>query len=213
MIDEKDFEAVINARFTAPVYSRLKAARIGIAGLGGLGSHIAAALARCGTGYLCIADFDTVELSNLNRQMYTAQDIGRRKTEATADKLKQINPFINIVQHHIRITDENAADIFSGCDIVCEAFDVPESKAMLVNTILTRCPDKYVIASSGLAGFADGNTIKTRKITDRFILCGDGENGIENGIGLTAPRVMICAGHAALAAVRIILEESLEELK
>lgn len=207
MIAEKDFEAVINARFTAPVYSRLKSARIGVAGLGGLGSHIAAALARCGTGYLCIADFDTVELSNLNRQLYSIEDLGRRKTEATAEKLKKINPFINIAQRQLRITEENAAEVFSDCDIVCEAFDVPEAKAMLVNTLLSRCPDKYVVSSSGMAGFSDGNTIKTRKITKRFILCGDGENGIENGIGLTAPRVMICAGHAALAAVRIVLEE------
>lgn len=206
MISEAEFERVINARFTEPIYDKLKKARVGVAGLGGLGSHITAALARCGIGYLHIVDFDSVDISNLNRQFYNVTHIGRAKTDVMREEAAKINPYITVKTDTVRINSENAAEIFADCDIVCEAFDVPQAKAMLVNTILEKCPDKYLVSASGMAGFSDANTIKTRKITDRFYMCGDGVNGIENGIGLTAPRVMICAGHEALAAVRIILE-------
>ena len=207
MISEKEFERVINGRFTEPVYNKLKAARVGVAGLGGLGSHIALSLARCGIGYIHIVDFDTVDISNLNRQMYMTDDIGARKTDVIKERISQINPYITVRADAMRVDRGNAARLFSDCDIICEAFDVPKNKAELVNTLLEQCPQKYVISGSGMAGFADANIIKTKRITDRFYICGDGVNGIENGIGLVAPRVMICAGHQALAAVQIILEK------
>ncbi len=71
-----ELEALMAARHTPGVHTKLKAATVGIAGLGGLGSSIAVALARVGVGKLIVADFDVVEPSNLNRQQYFVDQIG-----------------------------------------------------------------------------------------------------------------------------------------
>ncbi len=204
MVSEAEIEAVINARFSEPVYKTLKGASVGVAGLGGLGSHIAVALARCGIGRLVIADFDTVELTNINRQFYNLSHMGRRKTDVMKEEISKINPYVCVEVSDCVICESNAGAVFKSCDVVIEAFDKPESKAELVNALLSQT-QTTVVASSGMAGFYDGNEIVTKKISNRFYLCGDGKHGIENGTGLTAPRVMICAGHCALAAVRIML--------
>ncbi|MGN1423139.1 MAG: sulfur carrier protein ThiS adenylyltransferase ThiF [Oscillospiraceae bacterium] len=204
-ITEEQFAQAVNSRSSAPIYQRLKPARVGVAGLGGLGSNIAAALARGGVGHLTVADFDRVELSNINRQLYTLKDIGRNKTDALTDIIAQINPFCEITARCARVTAENCTRIFADCDIVCEAFDLPDQKAMLVNTLLEKCPEKYIISGSGMAGSGRANEIVTRRITDRFYLCGDGKTDAAGGEGLTAARVMICAGHQASKVIEIIL--------
>ena len=81
-ITEAEFAQAVDSRSDKPIYSIMRSSRIGIAGLGGLGSNIAAALARSGVGHLILADFDTVELSNINRQLYTLNHIGQKKAEA-----------------------------------------------------------------------------------------------------------------------------------
>ncbi|MGN0577837.1 MAG: sulfur carrier protein ThiS adenylyltransferase ThiF [Ruminiclostridium sp.] len=204
-ITEEQFAGAVNSRSSTPIYDKLKCARVGIAGLGGLGSNIAAALARSGVGHLAIADFDRVELSNINRQIYTLYHIGQSKTEALKNILGEINPFCEITAHCIKITEDNCTGIFADCDIVCEAFDDPAQKAMLVNTLLEKCPKKYIISGSGMAGFGRANEIVTRRITDRFYLCGDGKTDVAEGDGLTAARVMVCAGHQASKAIELIL--------
>ncbi len=204
-ITEEQLAQAVNSRSRKPIYDRLKSARVGIAGLGGLGSNIAAALVRSGVGHLTVADFDRVELSNINRQAYSLGHIGMKKTDALKEILAGINPFCEVIPHFIKITAENCAGIFSDCDIVCEAFDLPEQKAMLVNTLLEKCPEKYVISGSGMAGWGRANEIRTRKLTDRFYLCGDGRTDVADGEGLTASRVIICAGHQASKVIEIIL--------
>ena len=89
-------------------------------------------------------------------------------------------------------------------DIVCEAFDNAEAKAMLVNKVLETMPEKYLISGSGMAGFGSGNNIKTRKITDKFYICGDEVSDVNDGIGLVSSRVMICAAHQAHIILRIL---------
>ena len=209
-ITEAAFETAIDSRCDKPIYRLMKSARVGIAGLGGLGSNIAAALARSGVGHLTLADFDTVELSNINRQLYTLSDIGQKKAGALPEILHRINPFCEITSHSIRVTPENLAELFADCDILIEAFDVPEQKAMLVNTVLEQMPDKYLICGSGMAGFGNANAITTRRITDKLTICGDGVTDVADGVGLTASRVMICAGHMAARAVEIILSNRSE---
>lgn len=204
-ITEEQFAQAVNSRSSKPIYEKLKSVRVGIAGLGGLGSNIAAALARSGAGRLTIADFDVVELSNINRQVYSLRHIGMRKTDAMTEILAQINPFCEVKPHCTKVTAYNCAEIFCECDIICEAFDLPEQKAMLVNTLHEKCPDKYIISGSGMAGWGRANEIRTRKITDRFFLCGDGSSDIADGEGLTASRVIICAGHQASKVIEIIL--------
>ena len=204
-ISEREFAEAVNSRSKAPIYEKMKSACVGIAGLGGLGSNIAAALVRSGIGRLVLADFDTVELSNINRQAYFLRDIGKRKTEALAEILREINPFCEIVTHDVRVDEKNCLRIFGECPIVCEAFDGAEEKAMLVNTLLSESKTVKIITGSGMAGFGRANEIATRKISERLFVCGDGKTDVADGEGLTASRVIICAGHIASKAVEMIL--------
>lgn len=204
-ITEEQFAAAVNSRSSKPIYELMKNARVGIAGLGGLGSNVAAALVRSGAGHLTIADFDIVELSNINRQLYSLRHIGMQKTDALTEILHGINPFCEISAHPVKITEENCAEIFADCDIVCEAFDLPDQKAMLVNTLMERCPEKHIVSGSGTAGYGRANEISTRRITDRLTVCGDGVTDVADGEGLTSSRVIVCAGHQASRITEIIL--------
>lgn len=180
-------------------------ASIGIAGLGGLGSHIAVFLARAGVKKLHLADFDRVDVSNLERQHYFRRDIGLYKTEALAGQLLAINPQLELQTETLRLTAGNAAAVFKDDAIIVEAVDKPETKAMLVNTLLGAYADKKIIACSGLAGVGRSNAIKTRKVAANFYLCGDGTSGIETMGRLYAPRAALCAAHAANLALALIL--------
>lgn len=201
-------EAIENAlieRHTRPVCEALKKAHVGIAGLGGLGSNIGVMLTRLGVGQLTLADFDTVDLSNLNRQHYMLKHIGKPKTDALASQLREINPYIRLTCFPEKITEENAFSVFDGCSIVCEAFDNAAAKAMLVNTLLLACPDKKIVAASGLAGYGSANDIKTRQVMNNFYICGDSQSDIADGLCLMAPRAALCAAHQANMVLRLLL--------
>ena len=190
--------------FPDDVSERLAHARVGIAGAGGMGSHVAAALVRSGVGSVVVADFDRVDESNLFRQCYLPSDVGRPKVEALRDHLLAIEPDLDIEVHDVTVNPSNACSLFSGCDVVCECFDRPEAKAMLVESILsgTGIP---VVSCSGMAGFGSSNLIITERRMSRLYVCGDGESDSSDGPGLTAARVMVCAGHAANMTLRLIL--------
>ncbi len=180
---------------------------VAVCGLGGLGSNIAVALARAGIGSLILIDFDRVDTANLNRQQYKAAQVGRYKTEALEENLSEISPYIQLVTHNERITRENAADLLGGADIICEALDAAREKAMLVNFVLERMSDKYLVAASGMAGLGSPNDIRTRRVSERFYLCGDGVSDIRSEEAIVAPRVMLCAAHQAQTVLRIITEQ------
>jgi len=202
----EEYDGVCGQRFGVEIYEKLKKSRVAVAGLGGLGSHIAVMLARSCVGTLHLIDFDIVDISNLNRQEYYIQHIGRPKTECMREKLIEINPFINILADTIRVTKENLEELFKEETIVCEAFDRAEQKAMLVNGILEKLPHIQLISGSGMAGVGDANEIQTKRIFQNFYLCGDGQTDSKEGIGLMAPRVCICAGHQANQAIQLILQ-------
>ena len=195
------------ARHGTPLHKRFSSAAVAICGLGGLGSNIAIALARAGIGKLLLIDFDRVDITNLHRQQYTAVQIGLYKAEALAENLSDIAPYTEVKAVTAKITEENFTDLLKDADIVCEAFDNAESKAMLVNGVLEQLPDCYVVAASGMAGMDTPNTIKTRRITKRFYLCGDEVSDVTDTTGLMAPRVMICAAHQAHTVLRILAGE------
>lgn len=209
----EEYRGICDLRFGKEVYEKLEKSRVAVAGLGGLGSHIAVMLARSGVGTLHLIDFDNVDISNLNRQEYYVQHIGRPKTECLKEKLLEINPFIHIITENVRVTQDNLEEVFKDEYIVCEAFDGAEQKAMLVNGILEKLPYIKLISGSGMAGYGDSNTILTRRIFQNFYLCGDGETDSEKGVGLMAPRVSICAGHQANKAIQLILYQEDDEIK
>ena len=200
-------QRTLEARHGKELQAKFTGSTVAICGLGGLGSNIAVALARAGVGRLILIDFDKVDISNLHRQQYQADQIGLYKTEALTETLKRIAPYVEIISHTVRITEDNFQELLQDADIICEAFDDAEAKAMLVNGVLEQLHTKYLIAASGMAGLGSANSIKTRRVMERFYLCGDGVSDVGDDIGLVAPRVMLCAAHQAQMVLRILSGE------
>jgi len=205
MPDEEELESMMMARHTPYVHQRIKKGKVAIAGLGGLGSNIAVMLARIGVGHLFLVDFDIVEPSNLNRQSYYVRHLGMPKTAALKEQLEEINPFITVETRVAKISEENVKELFEGYDVICEAFDKPDAKAMLVNTALEQLPYCKIVSGSGMAGYDSSNLIQTRRPMKQLYVCGDLENEAKVGRGLMAPRVQICAGHQANMILRLLL--------
>ena len=203
---EEWYDALIE-RQGKDLQEKFASAVVAVCGLGGLGSNIAITLARAGVGKLSLIDFDKVDITNLHRQQYNINQIGRYKTKALAENLGKIAPYTILETHTVRVTEDNADELLSDATIICEAFDDAKEKAMLTNLVLERMPKKYLVAASGMAGLGSANTIKTRKITDRFYLCGDEVSDVNDGMGLVSSRVMLCAAHQAHTVLRILAEQ------
>lgn len=201
---KEEFQKVFEARHGKRFQNAFGSAAVAVCGLGGLGSNIAVSLARAGVGKLILIDFDRVDITNLHRQQYKADQIGQYKTQALCENLREIAPYITLEAHTETVCEANAAALLGEADVVCEAFDKAQAKAMLVNFVLETMPEKYLVAASGMAGFGSPNAIRTRRIADRFYLCGDGVSDLADGDGLFAPRVMLCAAHQAQTVLRIL---------
>lgn len=211
MPNKDELKAMMRARHTPKLYDSLEKASVAVCGLGGLGSHIAIMLARSGIGTLHLIDFDTVEPSNLNRQAYNVDDLGKFKTEALKEQISKINPFIKININTIKIEKENIKELFCNDDIVCEAFDNAVYKAMLAQNFHSFFKDKILISASGLAGYGNSNLIKTRKIAKNFFVCGDLKSAARLGNGLIAPRVNICAAHQANLVLELLANKEYKD--
>ncbi len=198
----------LNIRHGEELQNKISAARVAVCGLGGLGSNIAIALARAGVGHLHLIDFDRVDLTNLNRQQYAVRQLGQYKTDALRETLSLVSPYCDVTCDTVRVTDENLPDLLRNEDYICEAFDRAEAKAMLVSGVLEHFPEKYLVAGSGLAGLGSANTIQTRRVSQRFYLCGDGTSDSSVGLGLVASRVLVCAAHEANMILRLIAGET-----
>lgn len=188
------------------IKSHLSKFRIGIAGAGGLGSNCAVALARCGVGTLVIADYDLVEPSNLNRQYYFADQVGLMKTRALKENIFRINPDIIVIDYAEKVNPGNIASIFSGCDIIVEAFDSASMKEMLVETLQTSMPVVPVIVGSGMAGWGKSNDLKCRKIDRSLYVCGDEYSDAAENLPLLAPRVGIVASMQANLVLELLMD-------
>ncbi len=203
----EELETLLTARHTPGVHEKIKKSIVGIAGLGGLGSVIAISLARLGIGKLVLADFDVVEPSNLNRQQYFIEQIGMLKTEALKNNLTKINPYIDIEIHSIKLNRENIPQIFSQVDVMVEAFDTAEAKAMIMEVFTTTYSQKPLVMASGVAGYFSSNSIITMQYAPNIYIVGDLINESMLGVGLMSPRVGIAANHQANAVLRLLLNE------
>ena len=201
---KEEFFSALAGKHGRELQKRISSSSVAICGLGGLGSNIAAILVRSGIGILRLIDFDRVDLSNIGRQQYFMTQTGMYKTDALAENLRAISPYTEIHTYTERISEENASQLIRNCEIVCEAFDRAEEKAMLVNHVLEKMPDKYIVAASGMAGISSANTVTTRKVSSRLYICGDGVSDISEDGTVFPSRVMICAAHQAHTVLRII---------
>lgn len=197
-------ETAFFARHDPPTRSALRAGIVGIAGAGGLGSNVASALVRAGIGKLIIADFDRIEASNLNRQQYFADQVGRIKVEALADNLRRIHPFTVIVAHPVRVTRRNIVRLFGEAEILIEAFDRAGQKQMLIESWMSGFPGRPIIAASGLSGVGNNNRMRERRIGNLYLI-GDGSSEPKSGISPLAPRVAVAAGMQANLAVELLI--------
>jgi sulfur carrier protein ThiS adenylyltransferase len=191
----------------AEIQDHLSKFRVGIAGAGGLGSNCAVALARSGIGTLVISDFDVIEKENLNRQYYFTGQIGMRKSVALKENLAGINPDVFVIIYQKKLNRENIPVIFSGCDVIVEAFDKAEMKEMLIETVHEMMPGTPVVTASGLAGWGKSNDIRHRKIDDMLHVCGDEATETSDDLPPMAPRVGITAAMQANVVVEILMRK------
>src|SRR3954449_11316837 len=124
---------------------KLKAARVLCIGAGGLGSPLALYLAAAGVGTLGIVDFDVVDYTNLQRQIiHTTADVGRKKLDSAADKLKGINPFLNLRTFDTRLSSANALELFRDFDIIADGTDNFPTRYLVNDAcVLTGKPNVY----------------------------------------------------------------------
>jgi len=192
----------------AEIRARLSKFRVGIAGAGGLGSNCAVALARSGVGTLVIADFDVVEEANLNRQYYFTDQIGMSKTIALKENIWCINPGTTIIIKQEKLDKGNIVQIFSGCNIIVEAFDSSSMKEMLIETVQTKMPGIPIIVGSGMAGWGKTNDLRYRKIDDTLYVCGDESTEVTDNLPPLAPRVAIVANMQANVVIELLMNNN-----
>ena len=193
----------VNTYLTEAQKAILERAKVGVAGLGGLGSNVLCHLLRAGVRRFVAADFDVVSASNLNRQFFFADQIGRKKTDALAENLRRIDPDAELDFRDLRLTAENTPEAFAGCDVVVEAFDKADAKTMLISAL--SASGIPVVAASGLAGFGKSNDIRLRRVGENLYLVGDLVSGISPELAPASPRVGIAAAMEANTVVALLL--------
>ena len=196
-----------NPYLTPGERTRLAAATVGIAGAGGVGANCALHLVRSGVGRLVIADFDVVNDSNLNRQFYFRDQIGRKKVEALRENLLRIDPEADIVALDTKIDVANAKDVFAPCGIVVEAFDRADAKSLLLGALAGS--GKQLVAASGIAGWGRSNAIRLRRFGGEMVVIGDGESAVSDEMPPFSPRVGIAAAMQANTVVAMLLGREL----
>ena len=195
-----------NTYLTPEERAVLESARVGIAGAGGLGSNCAMHLVRAGVLHLTVVDFDVVNESNLNRQFFFRDQLGRKKVEALKENLLRIDPAADIRAVDMRLDASSAREVFADCGIVVEAFDVVDAKVMLVSSFASS--GKKLVTASGLAGWGRSNAMRVRKMGN-IVAVGDGETAVGANAAPTSPRVGIAAAMQANAVVAMLLGKEL----
>ncbi len=185
--------------------ARLRGCTVAIIGCGGLGSNVAEMLVRSGVGRLTLADFDTVDECNLNRQFFFRDQIGMPKVIALADNLQRIRSDVRLDLVQDRVTPENLLAVVRGAYAIVEAVDDTGAKAMIVNTCVAELPDVPLVTASGLAGYGSTNAIVTERMADNLYVVGDLTSDVRDGHPLFASRVMAAAAAQAHAVVRVLL--------
>lgn len=166
-----DFEQSLIHYMEPDFLALIQKANVGIAGAGGLGSNIANALVRTGVINFVIADYDKVQMHNLNRQNYFPTQVGDYKALSTLCYIKAINSNANVDIYTERVTEENINTIFKKCDIVFEAFDDASCKKMMLENMYKS--EKILVFGSGLSGFSmEGEALFVREVKKNIHIVG-----------------------------------------
>jgi len=186
------------------IKKKLSESSVGIAGAGGLGSNAAVSLARAGIGRLVIVDFDKVEESNLNRQYYFRDQLGKVKVEALKENINRIYPSVKIDIFNEKLTKDSMDKFFHDVDIIIEALDSAEMKTSFVEEIMHKLPDKPIIAASGVAGYGHSDRIVTKKLGNLYMVYDGKARSSEDDV-LMAPRVVLMANWEANLVLELLL--------
>lgn len=189
------FEEALSRALGEENLRKIQQVTIGIAGAGGLGSNCAVNLVRSGFLHFVIVDFDVIEFSNLNRQFYFYNQIGRPKVEALRENLLAINPNVQIDIHQQKIEEYNVETIFQKCHIIVEAFDQACYKKMIVEQYINT--DRLLVSASGIAGWSNSDDIKIHTIKEKLYIVGDLSSEVGKDLPPCAPRVNIAAAKQA----------------
>ncbi|GAB6138587.1 sulfur carrier protein ThiS adenylyltransferase ThiF [Halanaerobaculum tunisiense] len=206
MEDKKinQFEESLQQSLTTEQLDEIQGVTIGIGGAGGLGSNCAFNLVRSGFKNFVIVDFDIIEYSNLNRQFYFRDQVGEKKVAALKKNLLQINSDLNLEIKDTKVTSQNTAQLFTSCDIVVEAFDQVTSKKLLAEKFMNS--NKLLVSAAGLAGWGEGDDIKTKRVKENFYLVGDLETEVSEEVPPMSPKVNIAAAKQADIILNYVLE-------
>ncbi len=162
-------------------------------------------LVRSGVQTLTLVDFDRVEESNLNRQLFFRDQLGERKTDALAETLRRIRGDLTLTLVPSRMTPDNIVEYVRGADVIVEAVDRAEAKTMVCGVCTRDLPDVPLVTASGLAGYDEANLVRTEQLAENVWVVGDLSSDVREGHALLASRVMVAAAHQAHAVVRILL--------
>jgi len=183
-------------------FDKVQKTRIGIAGMGGLGSNCAANLVRVGFKTLTLVDFDIIDPTNLDRQFYFQDQVGMPKVEALKTNLLRINPELDLKTVKKKIEAPDVKTIFADCEIVAECFDRAESKSMLVGELLKL--GKFIVTASGLGGAGSSDDVKVHRLKPNLAMIGDLKSDICHKPALS-PRVNVAAAKQADVILEYIL--------
>lgn len=198
------FEQAIARFYSETDFSLLQETVIGIMGAGGLGSNCAVNLARSGICHFIIADYDRVEMSNLNRQCYFPRHVGQFKVDVLQDILTEINPNVTVVTYREALTKDSIPVIYDAADILIEAFDSADAKLMFVEGTLSMVKPKIMV--SGLAGIGKSDELTIKKIGTDIYVIGDETSDIADAYPY-GPRVSIAAAKQADVVLSIVLDK------
>lgn len=179
--------------------------KIGIAGLGGIGSNVARILAQAGVKKIKLVDFDRVEATNLNRQFYTRSQIGDKKTDSLKNNLNAIFPEMQIETIDQKIAPQDSNSLFLDCRIVVEGFDSKHLKKMIVEKLSSF--DKILVSACGIAG-QKMDHVRIQKIGQCHIV-GDFTSDQEN-FDLFPPKIALVSAMMA-GIVLMHIKETADE--
>jgi sulfur carrier protein ThiS adenylyltransferase len=197
---------IMNVEKSEKIRIKLKDSSIGIAGAGGLGSNIAVSLARVGVGHLVIVDFDKIEESNLNRQYYFHDQIGKVKVEMLKETINRIYEWIKVDIFNHKLSSGEMDKPFRNVDVVVEALDKAETKTAFIEEIMSKLPEKPLVGCSGVAGYGHSDRVITKKLGNLYMVYDEQAKSSDEDV-LMAPRVIMMGNWQANIVLEILLGE------
>ena len=182
---------------------KLRSVKIGIAGAGGVGSNCAHFLVRCGFRRFILVDGDTVDSSNLNRQFFFEDQVGKSKVLMLKENLLKIDPKLDIETVEAMVDKTSVTATFEHADVIVEAFDRVECKTMLVESFMNS--GKLLVSASGIGCWGHPDRIRVKRVKPGFFMVGDFVSGIDETTPPLAPKVVMVAAKQADVVLQMVL--------